>query len=76
MPPNASQRTVAVGEEPARVIAVGAPKSSDGAVVEEPCPECDEETDRDFDVADGGETYVLYCAECGTEVERLRAGPE
>jgi len=74
--PDASQRAVAAGDATARVIAVGAPKTSDGAVIEERCPECEVETDREYEIADGGETYVLYCADCGAEVDRLVAGPE
>jgi len=76
VPPDASQRAVATGDAPARVIAVGAPKTSDGAVIEERCPECGAETDREYEVADDGETYVLYCADCGAEADRLVAGPE
>ncbi|NEU55214.1 cupin domain-containing protein [Halorussus sp. MSC15.2] len=76
VPPDAKQRTVATGEGPARVIAVGAPKADDGAVIEERCPECGDETDRDYEERDGGDTYVLYCGDCGTEVRRMTAGPE
>jgi quercetin dioxygenase-like cupin family protein len=46
VPPGAQQRAVAVGEGPARVIAVGAPKVDDGAIIEEQCPECDAELTR------------------------------
>jgi uncharacterized cupin superfamily protein len=76
VPPDAKQRTVATGDGPARVIAVGAPKDDDGAVIEERCPVCGEETDRDYEVRDDGDTYVLYCGECEAECRRMTAGPE
>lgn len=76
VPRNASQRAVAVGDVPARVVATGAPKSGDDAVLEEVCPECGEETDRDAEAVDDGNTYVLFCASCGAETGRLTAGPE
>lgn len=76
VPENAPQRAVAVGDEPARVVATGAPKSADQAILLEECPECGAETDRDAESIDDGETYVLYCAECGAETDRLTAGPE
>ncbi|NHN60639.1 MULTISPECIES: cupin domain-containing protein [Halorussus] len=76
VPPEARQRAVAAGEEPARIVAVGAPKAADGAIIEEECPECGEETDRDYEERDGGETYVLSCASCGAELTEMTAGPE
>lgn len=76
VPPGGKQRAVATGDTPARVVAVGAPKDSDSATIEERCPECGETTDRDYEVRDGGETYVLHCAACDTEVDRMTAGPE
>jgi quercetin dioxygenase-like cupin family protein len=76
VPPDAKQRAVAVGEGPARVIAVGAPKIDDGAIIEEECAECGDETDRNYEERDDGNTYVLFCAECDTELTRMRAGPE
>lgn len=76
VPRNAPQRAVAVGDEAARVVATGAPKSADQAILLEECPECGEEANRDAEPTDGGETYILYCAECGAETDRLTAGPE
>ena len=76
VPPGARQRAVAAGEEPARVIAVGAPKADDGAIIEEQCPECGDETDRDYEARDHGETYVFSCASCGAELTEMTAGPE
>lgn len=64
------------GKEGACFIAVGAPKDSDRAVISEDCPVCDERTDRDYRVEDGGALYVLFCADCGAEVDRLTAGPD
>ncbi|MFC4359934.1 cupin domain-containing protein [Halobium salinum] len=71
VPPNHPNRARAVGSEPARVLAVGAPKASDEAVVSEPCPNCGDETDRTHEVVDDGETYVLSCAACGGEADRF-----
>lgn len=77
VPPGARQKGVAVGDEPARVVAVGAPKASDEAVLEEPCPDCGERTDREYEVIEeDGETVIaLSCAACGAETDRLHAGP-
>jgi hypothetical protein len=58
-----------------RVVAVGAPKGSDGAVVEEHCAACGESTGRDYEIEEDGEVYVLYCAGCGAEADRLVVGP-
>ena len=77
VPPGTPNCTRAVGEETAQVLAVGAPKTDDDAVIVEDCPECEAETDRNYDsvTADGEELYVLSCAECGAEVDRFGAGP-
>jgi mannose-6-phosphate isomerase-like protein (cupin superfamily) len=66
-------RAVATGAEPCRFLAIGAPKDSDGAVIEEECPACGEWTGREFDAVDDGETYVLSCSECGVETGRFSA---
>lgn len=63
------------GNEGARFIAVGAPKDADGAVISEVCPDCGEQTDRDYRVEDDGAVYVLLCSDCRAEVDRLTAGP-
>lgn len=73
VPPGHPQRAVAAADG-TRVVAVGAPKGSDGAVLSEPCPACGEATDRDHEAVDGGDTYVLYCADCGAETDRLDSG--
>ncbi|MDS0293038.1 cupin domain-containing protein [Halogeometricum luteum] len=66
------------GEEVAEVVAVGAPKDGDGAVIEEECPACGAVTDRTYESveSDGRPVYVLSCAACGTETDRFGAGPE
>ena len=76
--PGAPQCTRAVGDSVTRVIAAGAPKDADGAVISEFCPACEEHTDRTYDQneTDDGPVYVLSCADCGEETDRLRAGPE
>jgi mannose-6-phosphate isomerase-like protein (cupin superfamily) len=66
-------RAVAAGDEPCRLLAVGAPKESDEAVIEEPCPECGETTDRAYEIRDDGELYVLTCAACGAETLQFSA---
>lgn len=73
VPPGTWNRAVAA-EDGTRVVAVGAPKDSDGAVIGEPCAACGEPTGRDYEVEDGGDVYVLYCAACGAESDRLVAG--
>lgn len=73
VPPGTWNRAVAV-EDGTRVVAVGAPKDSDAAVIEESCEACGESTGRDYEVEEGGDVYVLYCAACGAEADRLVAG--
>ncbi len=77
VPRDAPNRGVAVGDEPATVVAVGAPKASDRALVEEQCPECGAATDRDYEVVDrdGEQAYQLSCVGCGAELDLLTAGP-
>jgi mannose-6-phosphate isomerase-like protein (cupin superfamily) len=62
-----------VGDAPARFIAVGAPKASDEAIIEEECHACGEVADREYAVESGGgtEMYVLTCAACGAETKRF-----
>lgn len=74
VPPDHLNRARAVGEQTAEVIAVGAPKAQDTAVIEEECPTCGELTDRTYDVATSGDQreYVLQCVECGAETSRFR----
>jgi quercetin dioxygenase-like cupin family protein len=73
VPPNAGNRARAVGDATAEVIAVGAPKGADGAVIEEECPACGAVTDRDHEAVEGedGTTYVLSCVACGAETGRF-----
>lgn len=69
--PNSSR---AVGDEPARAVAVGAPKETDQAILSEECPECGEVTDREFEkTEENGERVVrLYCTNCGAKVGERR----
>jgi quercetin dioxygenase-like cupin family protein len=78
VPANAPSRAVAVGDEPCRFLAVGAPKDADDAVISEACPACGVESDRAYDVEARGEgadptveEYVLRCAACGVETGRF-----
>jgi mannose-6-phosphate isomerase-like protein (cupin superfamily) len=77
VPPGHPNRARAAGSEPCRLIAVGAPKATDEAVISEECPACGETTDREYETRteDGEPVYALLCAGCGAEVEILRAGP-
>ena len=86
VPPGVPQCARAIGDDPARVIAAGAPKEADDSVIAEYCPACEATTDRTYDIHEsedenGGEdedgpVYVLFCADCGHETDRLRAGPK
>lgn len=76
VPPDHPNRARAVGDDVARVLAVGAPKDADGSVIEEACPECGEVTDRQYEVLEDGDTYVLSCSACGAETKRFSAGPD
>ena len=73
VPEGSPQRGRATGDSPARVIAVGAPKESDGAILEELCETCGKATDREYSQSteDDGLVYVLTCAECGAETDRF-----
>ncbi|WP_284014437.1 cupin domain-containing protein [Halobaculum litoreum] len=78
VPRDAPNRAVAVGDEPCRFLAVGAPKDADGAVIEERCPDCGTVGDREYRVEETGEgaapdavEYVLACAACGAETDRF-----
>ena len=74
VPADAPTMARAVGETPARLVAVGAPKAADGAVIEERCPSCGAVTGRD--VGRDGDEVVLRCADCGAETRRFGPGPE
>ncbi|MFC7175750.1 cupin domain-containing protein [Halosegnis marinus] len=76
VPRGKPQRAVAGGDG-CRLVATGAPKATDGAVIEEECPECGETTGRDYRAEEVDETtvYVLSCAACGAETDRLTPGP-
>ena len=78
VPPDAPQKCYNAGEEPVRVVAAGAPRGTDTAVIAEECPECGEVTDRTHEAVEGddGTVYVLRCADCGAETDRFGAGPD
>jgi len=71
VPPDHPNRARAVGDEPARVVAVGAPKADDRAVIAEQCPACGADTDREYETVEEGSVYVLRCVDCGTETDRF-----
>jgi quercetin dioxygenase-like cupin family protein len=76
VPPGHPQRGVA-GPDGCTLVAAGAPKASDDAVIAEECPACGEPTDREYaaEVVDGSTTYVLSCVDCGARTDRLFPGP-
>ncbi|SFR43488.1 cupin domain-containing protein [Halogeometricum limi] len=65
-------------DEPAEVVAVGAPKDADHAVIEEACPACGVVGGREYErvAGDDGPQYVLSCESCGAETLRFGAGPD
>jgi uncharacterized cupin superfamily protein len=73
VPAGAKNRARVVGDERARVIAVGAPKETDSAVIEEECPAGGEVTGRTADA--DGDARILACEACGEPVERIVAVP-
>lgn len=73
VPRDAPNEARAVGESPARFVAVGAPKVDDDSVIEERCPGCDEVTERESHRED--DEVVLTCAACGAETRRFGTGP-
>lgn len=66
-------RAVVASDVPCRFLAIGAPKASDGAIIEEECPNCGEMTGRESERVDDGNAYVLTCTECGAETSRFSA---
>jgi quercetin dioxygenase-like cupin family protein len=79
VPPDHHQRAVA-GAEGVRFVAAGAPKATDGSVIEEECESCGEVTrwearvESDGVEDEGGRTVVLTCGECGAETRRFSSG--
>lgn len=69
VPMNHKQCATAVGNTPARVIAIGAPKASDEAIIEERCEHCEEVTQHEPQIKGGhdNKTHILSCINCGTE---------
>lgn len=71
VPENRWNRAVAVGNEPCRLLALGAPKESDSATIEDECPACGEVTRWETERMDDGEGWVLHCSACGAETNRI-----
>lgn len=73
VPRNHKNRARVAGDNPARFVAVGAPKASDDTIIEEECLHCGEVTGREFEVVtESGEDWqVLYCDACGKEIRRF-----
>ncbi|MFB6186009.1 MAG: cupin domain-containing protein [Halobacteriaceae archaeon] len=74
VPPGSPNRAYNPNDEPARVIAVGAPKDEDDSIIEEYCHNCEAITERISEhITDekGREGYRLLCAQCNTETNRF-----
>lgn len=78
VPPKHFQGSRAVGEEPARLLAVGAPRDDLDVTIREPCPDCAETTERDVAFAEdeGERVAVLTCTDCGAQTDRFTPGPK
>jgi len=76
-PPEHPHCGLAVGDEPARVLAIRAPAEPSDATVVEACPSCGETTDREYATTTAGaeRAVVLTCVECGAETDRFTPGP-
>lgn len=71
VPKNGRNRARVVGDSTCRFLAMGAPKETDAAIIEEECPDCGETTELDVERTDG--EYVLSCGACGGEIRRFEA---
>jgi mannose-6-phosphate isomerase-like protein (cupin superfamily) len=71
VPPGQPTRAHNAGTEMVRLVAVGAPKETDEAVIEEHCPACGAVTGRRGERVDDGDTVVLFCTDCGAETDRF-----
>lgn len=71
VPPDHPTRAHDAGAETVRLVAVGAPKETDEAVIEERCPDCGAVTERRGERVDGGDTVVLFCTGCEAETDRF-----
>jgi uncharacterized cupin superfamily protein len=78
VPPEHFQGSRAAGDDPARVLAIGAPRDALGVTIREPCPACGEVTERDvaFGTEDGDRVATLTCSSCGAETDQYTPGPE
>jgi mannose-6-phosphate isomerase-like protein (cupin superfamily) len=75
IPPDHPNRAHNADEGVVRLVAVGAPKETEDAVIEERCPSCEEVTGRRGERIDDGDTVVLLCSECGAETDRFGRDP-
>jgi mannose-6-phosphate isomerase-like protein (cupin superfamily) len=74
VPRDHRNRARATGEDPVRVLAVGAPKGSDGAIIEEDCPDCGRFGRLETDVVtdeDESRTVVVSCGGCGATIRQF-----
>ncbi|MFB6360065.1 MAG: cupin domain-containing protein [Halobacteriales archaeon] len=69
-PPN---NACGAGDQPARFVAVGAPKTVHEGVINQRCEACGGRTDRESERDE--EPVVLSCATCGAVTNRFGPGP-
>ena len=74
VPPGHPNRAHNAGDVVVELVAVGAPKETDEAVIAERCPACGEVTGRESERTDDGDTVVLRCDGCGAETDRFGRG--
>ncbi|WP_435196962.1 cupin domain-containing protein [Natronomonas sp. EA1] len=59
------------GSEPVRALAVGAPAEMGETTILRECPECEETTAQDVEMADSKDALVTVCVDCGAETGRF-----
>ena len=67
--PGEWQRGRNAGDEPLRLLALGAPREQGPTDLRRECPECGERTPAEVESADGA--VVFTCADCGAETGRF-----
>ena len=69
--PSEDPRGVNRGKGRVVALAMGAPKESTDLDVRRDCPECDDRTANDIELAEGGDALVTICEDCGAETGRF-----
>lgn len=72
VPEGAPQKAIGAGDGTSKVIAVGAPKEKDQAIIKEKCPKCGEVAELYSQKVESDPlTYAIYCSNCDNEVRRV-----